>query len=166
MYSSHPAKEKCTRTQREAHSLQFEKIYRHVQLAHSKGKMYSHTARSTHLTICKNIPACTARTQRRKNVLAHSEKQTAYNLKKYTGMYSSHTAKKKFTRTCSERHTAHNLKKYTGMYSSHPAAKEKCTRTQRGAHSSQFEKIYRHVQFTPSEGKMYSHTARSTQLTI
>ena len=128
------------------------------------------------------------RTQRRKNLLAHSEEHTARNLKKYTGMYSSHTAKEKFTRTQrgahssqfekiyrhvqfahSEgkiySHTAHNLKKYTGMYSSHPA-KEKFTRTQRGAHSSQFKKIYRLVQFAPSEGKIYSHTARSTQLTI
>ena len=83
-----------------------------------------------------NITACTARTQRREHLLAHSEEHTARNSKKYTGMYSSHTAKGTFTRT------------------------------QRGAHSSQFEKIYRHVQFAQSEGKIYSHTARSTQLTI
>ena len=143
MYSSHPANGKFTRTQREAHRLQFEKIYRHLQFAHSEGKIYSHTARSTQreahsekhtarstqLTILKNILACTVRTQRRKNLLAHSEKHAAYNFKKYTGMYSSHTAKEKFTRT------------------------------QREAHSLQFEKIYWHVQFAHSEGKIYSHIA-------
>ena len=76
MYSSHAAKEKFTRTQQEAHSLQFK----------------------------KNIPAYTVRTQRRKNLLVHSEKHTAYNLKKYTGMYSSHAAKEKFTRTQRKAH--------------------------------------------------------------
>ena len=105
IYSSHPAKEKFTRTQREAHSLQFEKIYRHVQFARSEGKIYSHTAKSTQLTILKNIPACTVRTQRRKNLLGHNKKHTAYNLKKYTGIYSSHPAKEKFTRTQREAHS-------------------------------------------------------------
>ena len=75
MYSSHTAKEKFTRTQREAHSLQFEKIYWHVQFAHSERKIYSHIAYNL-----KNIPACTVRTQRRKNLLApNSEMHTAYN---------------------------------------------------------------------------------------
>ena len=161
-------RKKLTRTQREAHSLQFEKIYLHVQFAHGEGKIYSHTARSTQLTIWKNIPACTVRTQRRKNLLAHNEKHTAYNLKKYTCMYSSHTAKEKLNRTqreahslqfekniyrhvqfahsegknllaYSEKHTAYKFKKYTGMYSSH-TAKGRFTRTLREAHSLQFEK--------------------------
>ena len=70
MYSSHPAKGRFTRTQREAHSLQL-----------------------------KYMPACTVLTQRRKNLLAHSEEHTAHNLKKYTGMYSSHPANAKCTRT-------------------------------------------------------------------
>ena len=61
MYSSHTAKEKFTRTQQEAHSLQFKKIYRHIQFAPSEGKIYSHTARGTQLTI-KNISANTIQT--------------------------------------------------------------------------------------------------------
>ena len=71
MYSSHPAKEKFTRTQRGAHSWQFEKKY--------TGMYSSHPTKE--------------------NLLAHSEEHTAHNSKKYTGMYSSHLAKEKFTHT-------------------------------------------------------------------
>ena len=162
MYTWHLAKQLAINTYSpKAKNTQL--TYRHAQLAPNEGNIYSHKTKSTLLTILKYtgmysshpakggftrtqreahslqlkyIPACTVRTLRRKNLLAHSEKHTAYNLKKYTGTSSSHPAKKKITRT------------------------------QRGAHSSQFEKIYRHVQFAPSEGNIYSHTARSTQLTI
>ena len=136
MYSSHgmysaQAKEKFTRTQR-AHSTQL---------------------RTHNSQFEKNIPACTVRTQRRKNLLAHSEEYTAHNLKKYTGMYSSHTAKEKFTRTQRGAHSSQFEKNI-------PA----CTvRTQRRknllAHSSQFEKIYRHVQFALAPANL-AHTLK------
>ena len=99
-----------------------------------------------------------------KNIRSHRTREKQLVIK-YKSVIHIRTQRREHLLAHSEEHTPHNLKKYTGMYSSY-TAKEKCTRTQRGAHTSQFEKIYRHVQFAHSEGKMYSHTARGTQLTI
>ena len=66
-------------------------------------------------------------------------------------MYTSHLAKQ-LTRPKRKTRSLH-----TGMHSSHPA-KTKFTRTNE-KHTAYNFKIYRHVQFVPSEGKIYSHTA-------
>ena len=146
MYSSHPAKGKFTRTQR--HSLQFEVyrvytgMYSSAQFAPSEGKIYSHTARNMQLTIIIwkyiYIPACTVRTQRRK-IYSHTVRSTQLTIRKNILACIVCTERRKNLLAHSEEHTVHNLKNYTGMYSSH-TVKEKFTRTQQGAHISQFKK--------------------------
>ena len=54
MYSSHPAKEKLfTRTQREAHSLQFEKIYTGMYSSHPAKEKFTRTNRPLNLEALK-----------------------------------------------------------------------------------------------------------------